>query len=158
MVAAHVLYLVPYPFAALAEAARVLQPGGLLVVTTTGADDKLLVQEVLEEALTGLVPATEVHARDLHRRFDLTAAAVGLRDLGLDVTVREARSVIRLPRPQPLLEYVASLRPLFFSRLTADQWDAAMQRAELALDRRLDDTGQLTTGTHVGVATGRRCS
>ena len=156
VVAVHVLYLVPDPLCALSEMARVVHPRGVLVVTTTGADDKPLVWEVLEDACAGVLPAAEVRTRDVHRRWDIPAAVSGMEQLGFDVVVHDLRAEIRLDDARPLRDYIGSLQPLFASVLPGDRWAVTMHRVEAALGRRIRAEGQLTTPTHVGIVVGRR--
>jgi SAM-dependent methyltransferase len=156
VVAVHVLYLVPDPRCALTEMARVVRPGGVMVVTTTGTDDKPLVWEVLEDACAGLLPAAEVRTRDVHRRWDIPAAVSGMERLGFHVVVHYLRAEIRLDDPRPLRDYIGSLQPLFASALPDDRWAVTMRRVDAALDRRIRAEGHLTTPTHVGIVVGRR--
>lgn len=156
VIAAHVLYLASEPIGALAELARVLRPDGILVIATTGADDKLLIQRLLLDALCEVLPVAEISARDVHRRFDIDAAVAGLRALGFGVRVRDAHAEIRLTHPGPLLNYISSLQPLFAPGVGTDEWMSVLPRIESALWSRIRANGKLVIPTHVGVVRGCR--
>ena len=154
-IAMHLLYLVPDPARAVAELGRVVRPGGWIVIGTSADDDKQLVWELLEEALTGLVPAPVIAGLHVHRRFDLNAAVRVVRAITPEVVVHDLRSEIRLATADPLIAYIDSLGWLGTAMLGADQWSRAIARVGSAAHGLLAAVGAIRIPTHTGVVVGR---
>lgn len=158
VVAVHVLYLLPRPAAAVAELARVLRPDGLLVVVTTAADDKMLIQRLIIEALAGRVDPEAVRGRDLHERFPARAAVAAMRVQHFHVRAAHLRAAIHLTDPAPLVDYIAGLGPRYAPGADPKTWAEAMTRVETRLAATLGAGGEVVLPTHLVVLSGRRAS
>lgn len=156
VLAVHVLYLLSDPGAGLREMARVLMPAGLLVVVTTGEDDKAVLHRMLADAVAGELGAEAIKRSDLHRRLAAGSAAERMSGLGFDVERLDLLAELRLDDPGPLIDYVDSLSARFSSGLTAIQWAATLRRLRSILERVLATAGEIVIPTHVVVLVGRR--
>ncbi len=153
--AVHLLYLVADPGAAVAELCRVVWPGGQVLIATGAADDKSELWQLLDVALSGLLPAAATGWFNVHRRFTLDDAVRVLGSCTDEVAVHELRSQVRLDRATPLLAYVDSLRWLAGSALTPHDWAQVMARLRERAQDAIQRAGTLEVRTHTGVVVGR---
>lgn len=156
VVAVHVLYLLPDPGAAVAELARVLRPDGLLVVVTTAADDKVLIQRLVTDALAGHIDPKTVRSGDLHQRFPARAAAATMRAQHFHVRATHLRGAIRLADPAPLVDYIASLGPRYAPGTSPRAWAHATTWIEATLTQAVANGRELVVPTHLVLLSGCR--
>ncbi|HTV30384.1 MAG TPA: methyltransferase domain-containing protein [Xanthobacteraceae bacterium] len=105
VLACHMLYHVSDPGSALDEMIRVLRPGGMLVVTTTGIDN-MSEMYALAHAAWG-APATDPGGE----RFGLEAAGEALRARLNDVESASVTNVLRVTDGEDIVSALASYPP-----------------------------------------------
>jgi SAM-dependent methyltransferase len=103
--ALHMLYHVPKPAEALAELARVLRPGGTLLISTNAADDKREMRELHVAAAreAGMAGGTAHGPRFL---LDETEAAA--RAVFADVRRTELTAEVVVPTADPVVAFIES--------------------------------------------------
>jgi SAM-dependent methyltransferase len=154
VMARHMLYHVPHIEGAVAEAARVLRPGGYFLTTTNGANTMPEYRELWERAARRFPymakPDTLTH------RFCLENGPAFLEPHFARVEVHTLPGMLRFPTAQPFMDYFASARALsMHPGHTEADWQAVFDfmRAEaeaiVAQQGRFDVTK--ITGAVVGV-------
>jgi SAM-dependent methyltransferase len=131
VMARHMLYHVPEIDKAVAEAARVLRPGGYFLTTTNGANTMPAYLAILDKAAAHFPfigrPDT------LARRFCLENGPAFLEPHFARVEVHNLPGMLRFPAAQPFVDYFASARALSMPPdHTEAQWQAVLDfvRAE----------------------------
>ena len=147
--APHMLYHVPDVAAAICELRRVVTPGGAVIVTTNGPDDKAEVMRVLHQAAAR--PARTYLKTD--SRFLLDDAVVGLRRCFDDVRKVHIRTEILVPVAGPILAYVDSIRTAAEPSLGVE-WDEMMARLRRLVESEIALSGTFRIWTHSGVVVG----
>jgi SAM-dependent methyltransferase len=157
VMARHMLYHVPDVDRALAEAARLLRPGGCFLATTNSAGtmpEYAALRRRAAERFPSLA-APEM----ITDRFSLEGAAGYLAPHFAGVKTHVLRGTLRFPAAQPLVDYFASSRAMTMGPgHTGAEWRAvlAFVRAEaeaaIARDGHFDVTK--VTGAAVGVKAG----
>ncbi|MEY9211438.1 class I SAM-dependent methyltransferase [Thermobifida halotolerans] len=149
----HMLYHVPDPAQAAAEAARVLKSNGVLVASTNARDDKAELDQWWSQA-AGTVLGTGRGPRrvKLSDHFPLDEAPQVLGRYFNDVTVTDLHGRIEVDSPGPLLAHYASYQAW------ADQAGVPFDQtlAQLEKDLRVRaEQGPLTVTTHQGLVVAR---
>jgi len=110
VMARHMLYHVPDIGRAVAEAARVLRPGGHFLVTTNGADSMAEYQALCDEAAARF---RGIHSPErVTNRFSLEDAPALLAPYFEGVETHTLPGLLRFPTAQPFVDYFASARAL----------------------------------------------
>lgn len=131
VMARHMLYHVPDIDRAVAEAVRVLRPGGYLLATTNGAGTMPEYWAIRERAarrfpfFTGPDPLTH--------RFSLESGVAFLEPHFAQVEIHTLPGALRFPTAQPFVDYFASTRALSMPPGHTDaEWQAVLDfvRAE----------------------------
>ena len=144
VLAAHMLYHVPDIPRAVAEFARVLLPGGMLIVVTPARDDRHEIGE-LWSAVTGRP------FPDPSQRFVVEDATGVLQKNFANVELREFRTTVVLPESQLVVGYIHSARA-GLQRLLPDQdWDDVLTRLRVQADSQIAETGAFHITAHVGL-------
>ncbi len=154
VMARHMLYHVPDIDRSVAEAARVLRPGGAFLTTTNSAATMPEYWAIRERAALRFPrmakPDTITH------RFSLENGTAFLRPRFARIEVHTLPGTLRFPTAQPFVDYFASTRALSMPPDHTDaEWEAVLDfvRAEaeavVAREGRLDVTK--ITGAVVGV-------
>ncbi|WP_201296839.1 MULTISPECIES: class I SAM-dependent methyltransferase [unclassified Nocardiopsis] len=158
VLAMHMLYHVPDPAQAAAEAARILTPDGVLVASTNARDDKAELDQWWSQA-AGTVLGTDHGPRrvKLSDHFPLEEAPQVLGRYFNDVTVTDLHGQIEVDSPGPLLAHYASYQA--WAGQTGVPFNQTLAQLEKDLQARAEQ-GPLTITTHQGflVASGLRTS
>ena len=131
VMARHMLYHVPDIDGAVAEAARVLRPGGYLLATTNGAGTMPEYWAIRERAARRFPYMTKPDA--LTHRFSLENGTAFLEPYFARIEVHTLPGMLRFPTAQPFVDYFASTRALTMPPGHTDaEWQAVLDfvRAE----------------------------
>ena len=154
VMARHMLYHVPDIERAVAEAARVLRPGGHFLVTTNGAASMAEYQALCDGAAARF---GGIHSPErVTNRFSLEDAPAFLAPHFEQVETHTLPGILRFPTAQPFVDYFASARALLMRPDHSEaEWEEvlAFVRAEteaiIAREGRFDV--RKVTGAVVGV-------
>jgi len=154
VLARHMLYHVPDIGRAVAEAARVLRPGGYFLATTNSAGTMPEYWAIRERAARRFPAMTRPNT--LAHRFSLENGVAFLEPHFCRIEVHTLPGILRFPAAQPFVDYFATTRALSMPAGHTDaEWEAVIDfvRAEaeavVARQGRLDVTK--ITGAIVGV-------
>ncbi len=126
VMARHMLYHVPDIDQAVAEAARVLRPGGRLLAVTNSANTMPEYWALRREAAAEFPDA--VLPQNTAARFSLENAPDYLSPHFAQIETHTLPGILRFPRAQPLVDYFASSRSLTMRPgHTAAQWKAVLE-------------------------------
>ena len=145
VLACHMLYHVSDPGSALDEMVRVLRPGGMLIVTTTGIDNMSEMYE-LAHAAWG-TPATDPGAE----RFGLEVASEALRARLDDVETSTVSNVLRVTDGEDIVAALTSYPP----GEHASQHQLGTLRTMITT-RLMAENGVFSITTRQGLIKGRR--
>lgn len=154
VMARHMLYHVPDIDRAIAEAARLLRPGGRILVTTNGT--KTMAEYLDLRQRTAHRFPTLTAPDMITTRFTLESASGYLRPYFEHVETHELRGTLRFPSADPFVDYFASARAMTMAPgHTEEEWQAVLDfvraetEAEIARAGRFDV--RKITGAVVGV-------
>ncbi|HEX7186941.1 MAG TPA: class I SAM-dependent methyltransferase [Actinomycetes bacterium] len=152
--AMHMLYHVPDIPVAVHELRRVVQPGGVLVVSTNGVDDKLEVGNLIAAAVRDLTGSV-IEPPDSDGRFTPEDAGVLRAEFGtVEVAVYDREVVVSAA--EPVVAFVDSMRALTGAVLPAEvPWDAFLDAVRLRVSAEVERHGAWTMRSQVGILTCR---
>ncbi len=113
VIALHMLYHVPDPRAAIAEAQRLLGPDGLMVISTNASEDKAALRSLHAEAAIAAGRAIPLHGLSEHFHLDLAESMA--REMFGEVKRHDLNSEVRVPEPEPVVAFIDSIRPWYGS-------------------------------------------
>ena len=157
VMARHMLYHVPDIGGAVAEAARVLRPGGIFLATTNGAATMPEYWAIRERAAQRFPLMTKPEM--ITHRFSLENGAAFLEPYFGEIEVNILPGILRFPTAQPFVDYFASTRALsMHPRHTEAQWQAVLDFVQAEAEAIVAQQGYMdmtkTTGAVVGVKGG----
>lgn len=141
--AAWMLYHAADPGQACAELRRVLRPQGALIVVTNAAGHTVELDEIYAEATEGLFGTDRPRPRLPANGFTLDEAASHLSRHFTSVTIHVRRVRLRVPTPEPVVAYLASLRSYVDEALSSDgaSFDDLAPHITASSVRRIAETG-----------------
>ena len=152
--AMHMLYHVPNIPAAVRELRRVIEPSGVLVVSTNGPDDKLEVGRLVADAVRDLT-GMEIEAPDADGRFTPDDAGL-LRQAFDSVTVEVFERETLVPEADAVVAFVDSTRAWTATLLPADlPWATFLAAVRVRVDAEVEAQGAWRLGSQVGIVTCR---
>jgi SAM-dependent methyltransferase len=152
--AMHMLYHVPGIPAAVRELRRVVEPGGVLVVSTNGADDKAEVGQLWVGAVHDLTGIT-VDLPDFDGRFTLDDGDL-LRAAFDHVSLEVYRRETLVPEVEPVVAFIDSMQALS-GQLLPDgvTWPAFLDAVRARVTAEVERNGVWRLGNETGVFTCR---
>ncbi|MGX1885437.1 class I SAM-dependent methyltransferase [Streptomyces sp. NPDC055287] len=154
VLALHMLYHARDIPATVAELARVLKPGGLLVASTNSDTDKRELDQLWRRAAGDVLGVPEGPARvSLSARFSLEQAPELLAMAFSDIQVLELPGVIELTDPAPIVAHLASYEA--WAEQPGVPFIETVQRAEQLAERIIRDQGAFRITCLGGILVGR---
>lgn len=155
VMARHVLYHVPDMERAVAEAARVLRPGGTFVVTTNGAHTMQEYQALRYRAAARF--PSMIYPEMGTERFCLENGPELLRPYFAAVHTATLRGTLRFPAAQPLVDYFASGRSLSMHPGHSEaEWQAVLDFVRSEVQATVDADGCFDVTKVTGAIVGRK--
>lgn len=102
LIATHMLYLVPDIKRALAEAARVIKPGGILITTSNGSDNMKELENILEAS------NLPVHRGFNSYSFSLDNGKDYLSPYFSEIEIFQYKDSLLIDNPEPLIAHILS--------------------------------------------------
>jgi SAM-dependent methyltransferase len=151
VIAAHMLYHVPDPVAAVRELARVLAPEGHALVVLNGAHHMQAIRDLLVGALHDLIgDEPSLPARSMERITVEDAPAVLAAGFG-GVRVERVSRAVEVPDAQPVVDYANSTQHFYAPFLPDDVgWSALMARVSARVDATIATDGRWCARSDVG--------
>lgn len=151
--AMHMLYHVPDIPTAVRELRRVVRPGGVLLASTNGIDDKLEVGRLLSSAVADVSGAAWAPEED--DRFTLDDGDL-LRGAWADVRVQVFDRETVVPEVEPVVAFVDSMRGLTEAGLPVGvTWEAVVARVRARVAAEVEARGAWRMTNQVGLFTCR---
>jgi SAM-dependent methyltransferase len=146
VLAMHMLYHVPDPEAGIREMARAKAPGGTVVISTNGDDDKEGLYDVCRAA-TADIPGAAGWSRQVSRRFALGAAEELAGRYFASVRRIELTGDIVVPDPEPVVAFIRSLGAWVSQPLFGTVVERIRERVADLIAR----DGEFRFGTRIGI-------
>jgi len=154
VLAMHMLYHVNDVEAALAEAVRVLVPGGTFIASTNARDDKHELDELWAGAAAAVLGVEHGPRRiSLSDRFALDDAPAALRRHLVDVEVLELPGTITVTEPDPVIAHLASYRT--WADSIGVPFDLTLRQASRMVDNTIERDGQFRITCRGGILVGQ---
>jgi SAM-dependent methyltransferase len=141
VLAMSMLYHVPDIAAAVREFRRVLRTGGILLASTSSADDKPEIYDVWSEAMSH-VAGREIDLRQTAVRFTTENGSAILGACFTDVHINAWSVTLRVPSATEIRDYADSARDFYESLLPdPERWSRAMDLTEQFAAERINRDG-----------------
>jgi SAM-dependent methyltransferase len=152
--ARHMLYHVPDIDRAVAEAARVLVPGGAFLAVTNSAHTMAEYWALTEETA---VRFPGMRSPERRYRFSLENGASFLTPYFAHVETHRLPGTLRFPEAEPLVGYFASTRALTLRPgHTESEWQAILKFVRARVQDTIDRDGHFDVGKLTGAFVGRK--
>lgn len=153
VLAMHMIYHITDIDAGLAEIARILRPGGILIASTNASDDKHELDDLWSSAAADVLHIPSGPRRiSLSSRFPLDHAADRLNSYFTHVEIIELTGTIVVTQPDPVLAHFASYRP--WAHQAGVPFELTLHRVWQRLTMLLGREGRFTISCHSGIITG----
>jgi SAM-dependent methyltransferase len=149
VLATHMLYHVPNIARAAADLARVAQRH--VVITTNCRDHTDEIFDLVTASARDVVGDDFTMPPRAFGRFFFEHAATRLGDALVVETADDAGGVIEVPRVEPVVDYVDTLRSLYGSALPERRWPDLLDATRARVEAEIAARGVWTTHNHVGV-------
>ncbi len=152
IVASYVLFFVPDIPRALAQARRILRPGGVLLATTMAQDYMGELRMAINRVLELLGAARATRWGKLHQRFSLSSGPAQLASYFAQVSVRQHQAALVFPSPEPALDYVSSMRDNLRDDLPPGHaWDEFLAALRQVINQEIAVRGEFRVSKPAGV-------
>jgi ubiquinone/menaquinone biosynthesis C-methylase UbiE len=152
MIASYVLFFVPDIPRALAEARRVLRPGGALLAATLAHVYMDELHAAINAAMKRLGAAHDRRWDGVPRRFSLGNGAAQLEPYFARVTLHQFESALVFPQAGPVLAYVASTRDTYRDDIPPGRtWNDLMAALRDVVDAEIAAHGEFRVSKPAGV-------
>ncbi|WP_343063931.1 class I SAM-dependent methyltransferase [Haloechinothrix aidingensis] len=150
VLAMHTLYHVDNIDAAVAEAVRVLEPGGIFIASTNAREDKAELDDLWARAAGEVLGVDRGPRRiSLSTRFALNDAPQRLRSHFAAVETVELPGTITVHEPEPVIAHLASYRS--WAENIGVPFDATLTRARDLLQHMIDRDGRFQITCRGGI-------
>lgn len=150
----HMLYHVPDIPAALAEARRVLKPGGAFLAATNSVDNMPQLGDALRRGWASAGLGEPPDGESLAQRFGLENGGALVAEVFGNVTRHERRDALVFPTPHPFLAYAASMAPR--REIPDTAWTAIFETVRVEVAAAIDAEGQFVVDKLSGAFVARR--
>lgn len=152
VLANHMLYHVPQIERAIAEARRVLRPGGRLLAATNGRRAMQSSVDEIEAACRALGCATEIPDSPVRLRFNLRNGRPLIGSIFSQVEMDQFESALVFPAAEPAVAFINSMRHLYASVLpNSVTWEMMLQQVGRQIQAVLAERGEYRVPKTAGV-------
>ncbi len=151
--AIHMIYHVPDVQRGLSEIARVLKPGGMVLLTVNSQDSMPRMRMLKREAAQLMGIPLYSQADD---RFNTELGKAQLQQHFADVRLKTFPSTIRLRDPEPYVRYFDSTRPFWQPTPSDHIWDQALAMIQEQVRTQIEQTGAFEDSKTFGIFTGKK--
>jgi SAM-dependent methyltransferase len=150
VLAMHMIYHLPDIDVGVAELARVLTPGGLLIASTNARNDKAELDQLWASAASDVLGVAEGPRRvSLSNRFSLDDAPAVLARYFENLQIIELPGTVTVTEPEPVIAHLASYRT--WADQTGVPFDPTIDRARERLTQTIEREGVFSITCRGGI-------